>query len=474
MSLVVPPAGRLPNLRRRRRAGDVSAAAKTLLGGLAAFGVVAGCVAFALAASERPSFLSPPTVHGDPRWLAGPLAGRWPALPTAVASLQWGATLVLLGMTACWLLVVACARRIGLAAVVVAALAAITVLTLAPPFSLTDTFNYLHYGRMEALYGLNPYTHVPADASGDPAYRWTTWHHLRSPYGPLFTLAMEALAPLGLPAAYWTLKIAVALAAVAVVALVAVLARRTGRDPATAAAFVILNPLVLVYGIGGVHNDVFVLALLLGGMLLAVTRGAVLGGSAWVAAAAIKLSAGLTVPFLLAGARRPLRAAAGIALGALGAAALVVFAFGGHLPNDAQQSQLVVALSPANLLGLALGRGGLDPTLRHDLLAVLGVGTVVLAAWAWRTRDWAGGAAWGAGLLLVTLGWVIPWYVLWLLPWAALAPRPAPRALAVALTVYLLLIWAPATAPVLHSLGVQVTATPTGRANNQLLLSLLR
>jgi hypothetical protein len=59
MSLEVAPAGRLPNLRRRRRAGDASAAAKTLLGGLAVFGVVAGCVAFALAASERPSFLSP-------------------------------------------------------------------------------------------------------------------------------------------------------------------------------------------------------------------------------------------------------------------------------------------------------------------------------------------------------------------------------------------------------------------------------
>jgi hypothetical protein len=53
----------------------------------------------------------------------------------------------------------------------------------------------------------------------------------------------------------------------------------------------------------------------------------------------------------------------------------------------------------------------------------------------------------GAGLLLVTLGWVIPWYVLWLLPWAALAPSPAPRALAVALTLYLLLSWAPETAP---------------------------
>jgi peptidoglycan/LPS O-acetylase OafA/YrhL len=220
---------------------------------------------------------------------------------------------------------------------------------------------------------------------------------------------MAALAPLGLAAAYWTLKIAVAIAAVAVALLVAVLARRTDRDAATAVAFVSLNPLVLIYGVGGVHNDVFVLALLLWGMLLALTRGATLGGFAWMAAAAVKLSAGLAIPFLLAGARRRWHAAVGVALGAVSAAAIVMFVFGGHLPNDVQQSRLVVALSPANLLGLALGRGGLDPGLRRALLGVLGLGTAGLAGWTWRTRDWASGAAWGAGILLVTLGWIVPW-----------------------------------------------------------------
>jgi alpha-1,6-mannosyltransferase len=462
-----------PTWARRRKRWEVHAIAEAVLGGLAVAGVVAGCVGFALAAAERPSFLSPPTIHGDPAWLAGPLAGHWPALTHAVGSLRWADSVALLAMTACWLLAVACARRVGLAVVLGAAVAAIAVLTLAPPFSLTDTFNYLHYGRMGPLYGLNPYTHLPIEASADPAYRWTTWHHLRSPYGPLFTLGVEALAPLGLPLAYWTLKTAVALAAVAVAVLVAVLARRAGRDPATAVAFVILNPLVLVYGIGGVHNDVFVLTLLLGGVLLTQTRGAALGGGAWTAAAAIKLSAGLAVPFLLAGAARRGRAAAGVALGALAVVVLIALAFGGHLPNDGQQSQLVIALSPANLLGLALGRGGLDPTLRHDLTIALALGTLALAAWTWRTRAWATGAAWAMVLLLMTLGWVVPWYVLWVLPFAALARRPAPRAVAVALTVYLVLIWAPASAPALHQLGAHPTATPTGRVNNRFLHSLL-
>ena len=117
------------------------------------------------------------------------------------------------------------------------------------------------------------------------------------------------------------LKASVGLAALAVAVLVALLARSSGRDPARAVAFVALNPLVLVYGVGGVHNDVFFMALLLGGALLAVQppRGC-WAGALWAAAAAMKLSAGLAIPVLWRARRRRGRAAAGVAIG--GAAAL--------------------------------------------------------------------------------------------------------------------------------------------------------
>jgi hypothetical protein len=189
---------------------------------------------------------------------------------------------------------------------------------------------------------------------------------------------------------------------------------------------------------------------------------------------AIKLSAGLALPFLLIGARHRVAAAAGLLAGAAGAALLVALQFGGHLPNDAQQSQLVMGLSPANLLGLAIGHGGLDPGLRRDLEVVLIAGTAALAGWTWWSRDWAAGAAWAAVLLLLTLGWVMPWYVLWVLPFAALTRRGGPRAAAIALTVFVLAVWAPATGPALHHLGAHVTATATGRVNNHFLHALLR
>ena len=440
--------------------------------------IMLGCVGWALAAAERPSFLAPPTLHGgDPAWLAGPLAGHWSALSGAIGSLRWSATLTLLALAALWLLATACARAVGVAPVLTAVVLAVAVLTLAPPFSLTDTFNYLHYGRMQPLFGLNPYVALPLQARHDPAYVFSTWHHLRSPYGPLFTLGLQGLAHLSLPTAYWTLKIAVGAGAVAVAGLVAVLARDAGRDPASAVAFVMLNPLVLIYGVGGVHNDVFVLALLLAGVLLARRRHpalAALGGVSLAAAVAIKLSAGLALPFLLIGARRRVWATAGLLAGAAGAAVIVSAAFAGHLPDDAQQSQLTMGLSPANLLGLATGHGGLDAGLRHDLELLLVAGTAVIAGWAWRSRDWAAGAAWAAVLLLLALGWVMPWYVLWILPFAALTHRGAPRAAAIVLAVFLLAVWAPSTAPALHRMGAHVTATATGRVNNHYMHALLR
>ena len=241
------------------------------------------------------------------------------------------------------------------------------MLTLAPPFSLTDTFNYLHYGRMLPLYGLDPYTALPIAARADPAYAYSTWHHLPSPYGPLFTLVDGAARALGLPVAYWVLKVSIGVAAVAVAVLVALLARRLGRDPARAVAFVALNPLVLVYGVGGVHNDVLFMVLLLGGALLALSRREAArrqrvgrrGGDQALGRAGDP------------GARRRERAArargGGRRRSAARRAGADLAGFRGHLPDDATQARLVTGLSVPNLAGLALGHGGLDAQLRGEL-----------------------------------------------------------------------------------------------------------
>src|SRR2546423_5289439 len=92
---------------------------------------------------------------------------------------------------------------------------------------------------------------------------------LPSPYGPLFTLGSYALAPLSVAASFWALKGLAAAASLAIVWLVWDCARRLRIDAMPAAMLVGLNPLVLVWAVGGAPNDLIVIAAVTGGVWLA-------------------------------------------------------------------------------------------------------------------------------------------------------------------------------------------------------------
>ncbi len=87
-----------------------------------------------------------------------------------------------------------------------AIVAAHVVLLLGPPLISQDVFGYLAFARLGALHGLDPYTHVAAEAPADPVFQFVGWPFQHSPYGPLFTLASYALAPLGLAGGLWAFK----------------------------------------------------------------------------------------------------------------------------------------------------------------------------------------------------------------------------------------------------------------------------
>ena len=250
---------RLPRGAARRWAAVPARAAVPALG-IAAMGAIVGLsTAIVLVAAERPSFLSGPAERGFPGWMVGPLAHRLPGLPPSQPMLQADLTRAIAALGVAWLVAVLCAPRVRSAIVWCAVVATNVVLLLGPPLSLTDVFNYLHYGRMPATYGVNPYAALPLTVRQDPAYHFSNWHHLPSPYGPLLTLLTEGLAPLPLATAYWVWKGVVLAATLGTLALVAFAARRLGRSPQAAVVLVGLNPLVLVYGIGGAHNEPLVL-----------------------------------------------------------------------------------------------------------------------------------------------------------------------------------------------------------------------
>ena len=101
----------------------------------------------------------------------------------------------------------------------------------------------------------------------------------------------------------WTLKALTAVAAAGCLALVWSCARQLGRDPLPAVLLVGLNPIWLVEGVGGAHNDVFMTLAVLAAVRLALAAREASAAAAVVAAAAIKGTAGLLLPFLLMGAR---------------------------------------------------------------------------------------------------------------------------------------------------------------------------
>jgi alpha-1,6-mannosyltransferase len=318
-----------------------------------------------------------------------------------------------------------------------------------------DAFSYLDYARLGVVHGLDPYIHAPDAVPGDPAFADVTWTEATSAYGPLFTLATYPLAWLGVGLAVAALKAVAALSVLALAVLVSRLAAWRGVDPVRAAAFVALNPLVLVHVVGGAHNDgLMMLAAMLGVAALLVGREAG-AGAALAAAVAIKAAAGFIAPFALLATARPqpptgrfvksgltnrpvgrlLAGAAGAAL-AIGVAAYAGFgwdwlhAFGLAGENQSRTSHLSIPITVARLGGL-----GTDP-LRAAALAAYAAVFVYLIAWTWRGGDWIRAGGWAALGLLLASSWLLPWYLVWPLPLAAISRDRPLQLLTLALTAY--------------------------------------
>jgi hypothetical protein len=461
---------------------SLPAALPTVLGTLAAGAIVGLSTALVLAAAERPSLLSGPARHGFPAWMVGPLAHHASALPASDTALEADLVRVLALLGIAWLVAWLCAERIPAPVLWGAVIASQVVLLLGPPLSLTDIFNYLHYGRMGPRYGLNPYTSLPLAAPHDAAYPYSNWHHLPSPYGPLFTLIAEALAPLSLPVAYWTLKALLLAASLGTLALVASTARRLGLPAKGAVALVAFNPLVLVYGIGGAHGEPLLLLPMVGAIALVVAgreserwRCDAAAGACIVLATGIKPSAILLVPLVVLGARRRLPALAGAAVAGAVTLAVVVLAFGGRLPATSIQDRLVTPLSVANVVAALAGHGGLtahDRTIAHGLLALVAVGAAIVVARRRAALPGAAALVMLAGVL--TLGWTMPWYVWWILPLAALARTRAVAAACVVLTAWLALGAIPQMPRLIHSVHFYPTRSVAGRVNHDLTERYLR
>jgi hypothetical protein len=390
--------------------------------------------------------------------------------------------------------VLAAAPRIGGRAIGALIVIAVLAFACAPVLLSHDAFSYVDYARLGVRHGLDPYVNAPDAAPTDPAFAHVTWTETPSAYGPLFTLATYPLAWLPIWLAVAVLKAVAAASVLGLAWVVARLATWRGVDPAQAAAFVALNPLVLVHVVGGAHNDGLAMLLATLGVAALVVRREASAGAGLVASAAIKSSSLFVAPFAFIEAVRPQRprpaqasaatppplppssgapppppdrkhkwqlgfrsggggasAAARSARGASAArlvlgtlAAALVIGLAGHLAfgwewlhafglageNQGRTSHMSIPVTFARLSGIDEG------AVRVAALAIFGAAVIWLLVWTWRGADWIRAAAWaGTGLLLAT-SWLLPWYLVWPLPLAAVARDRALAFVLLALTAY--------------------------------------
>jgi hypothetical protein len=302
------------------------------------------------------------------------------------------------------------------------------VVFVGPVLISTDVFSYIAYARMGVEHSINPYTHGPIAIVHDPVYQYVgkDWKHVATAYGPLYTLLSYPLAPLGLKGALWGMKLEALLAGAGTLALTWRCARVREINPVGALLAVGANPLWVIYGLGGAHNDLIMTLFMMAAVSFSLAGRSSIGRDApaaasVVAGALVKATVAALLPFMIL-SRRKLAPVLGT-LAALVLAALVGYAVFGIHGID-----LVAALNrdaafvstdsfPTELAHL-VGKPGVFP-IDHDLLKGALVLIVLYLLWrTWRGYDWVAASGWTLLAISVTSTWLLPWYTLWSLPLA--------------------------------------------------------
>lgn len=408
---------------------------------------------------------------------ARPADGVWPELPRVV-----GTVLVVVGVL---LLVGAWWRaRRALDDVAPAALVRATALwslplLVAPPLFSRDVYSYAGQALLAAR-GLSPYAQGPSAVPGEiTAEVDDVWLDTPSPYGPAFLGPASLLLRLtgdDVVPAVLLLRLLAVLGLVLTAVALPHLARTCGVPAQRALWLGLANPLGLLHGVAGAHNDALMVGLLVAGAAVALgcPAGTVEGRAAprlqggkrgmtqpsptlgrLVAAGALVALAGLVkapalgaLPFLalaVPGVRERLRAGAALVVGAITAAvaATVLSGLGfGWLGTLGAGRARLSLFSPTTGLGTSLGAlaDAVGVTDDRDAVreAVLAAGVVLAlllaAVLLWRTLRGPASAracvqGFGLALLVVVVlsPTVLPWYVLWaVVPLAAaVGPRAA-------------------------------------------------
>ena len=296
-----------------------------------------------------------------------------------------------------------------------------------PPSLSNDVHAYVAFGRMLTFHERNPYTTSPAELSlqGDPTQNYLSYLQIPNVYGPVWMLGTTAvLRVLNGVGVWWTivflkLLAGTSLVAAAVCGRALVEARNPGRGDLVLAA-IGFNPLLIVEGPGNGHNDILMMALLLGATVLQQRGRMLLGDLVLGLSIGIKFLPILVLPWVAFGrmrGRRPWDALRAATLSTVLILTPMILSFlpfwEGAATFSGVEQRLRWGQSPDLSPGLAasiIRAMGQWPTL----VAYLGLsGWVALREDVNRRLD-----AWtlmAMVLIVWTMGVAFPWYLSWIL-----------------------------------------------------------
>ena len=316
-------------------------------------------------------------------------------------------------------------------------------LLLSVPVFSRDTYSYLAQGAL-LRDGLDPYVVGPVDNPNslldNVSPIWTT---TTAPYGPAFILVAKFVTMIvGDHVVEGTMLLRLCMLPGLVMLIWAAprVARHVGANSAAALWICVLNPLVIIHLMGGVHNEMLMVGLMMAAIALTFERHPIAGVSLIALAVAVKATAGLALPFMVWVWMRQLRerhpwgqvrawlvatAASGVIFTVVFAVVTVAAGVGlGWLTALAGSVKIVNWLTiPTAVANLIHAIGGLFTTVSFyavlDVTRIIGIAIIAISLpllW-WRFRHTDREALIGIALVMAVVVLFVPaalpWYYTW-------------------------------------------------------------
>ena len=347
-------------------------------------------------------------------------------------------------------------------------------LLLSVPLFSRDTYSYLAQGAL-LRDGFDPYLVGPVENPNslldNVSPIWTT---TTAPYGPAFILVAKFVTTIvgdNIVGGTMLLRLCMLPGLVLLIWAAPKVARHVGADGPVALWICVLNPLVIVQLMGGVHNEMLMVGLMMAAIALTFDGRPIWGVSVIAVAVAVKATAGIALPFLVWVWMRQLRdrrqmhpvqafaIATAASIGIFGAVfAVLSWVAGvglGWLTALAGSVKIInwltIPTAASNLIN-AIG-GLLFPVNFYAVLEVariVGIAIIVIALpvlW-WRFRHTDREALTGIALAMVVVVLFVPaalpWYYTWPLAVGAALTQTRPAIAAVAgFSTWVTVMWKP-------------------------------